>query len=58
MVGKWQIMGLLGRYRDRHSANFRLGEFHDELLSHGTLPLSVVSWLMLDDPSVVEAALK
>jgi len=58
MVGKWQIMGLLGRYRDRHGANFRLGEFHDELLSHGTLPLSVVSWLMLDDPSALEAASK
>jgi uncharacterized protein (DUF885 family) len=58
MVGKWQIMNLLGRYRDRQGANFRLGQFHDELISHGSLPLSVVTWLMLDDPSAVEAAVR
>jgi len=58
MVGKWQIMTLLGRYRDRRGPNFRLGEFHDELVSHGSLPLSVVTWLMLDDPSAVDAAVR
>ena len=31
IVGKWQIMELLGRYRDRMGNNFRLGQFHDEL---------------------------
>ncbi|HTQ87732.1 MAG TPA: DUF885 domain-containing protein, partial [Candidatus Solibacter sp.] len=56
MVGKWQIMNLLGRYRDHRGAKFRLGEFHDELISHGSLPLSVVTWLMLDDASLVDAA--
>ena len=58
IVGKWQIMQLLGRYRDKMGANFRLGEFHDELISHGSLPLSVIEWIMLDDPSDVEKALK
>jgi uncharacterized protein (DUF885 family) len=58
MVGKWQIMGLLGRYRDQRGAAFRLGEFHDQLISYGSLPLSVVTWLMLDDPSVLDAAVK
>jgi len=58
MVGKWQIMNLLGRYRDRQGASFRLGEFHDQLISYGSLPLSVVTWLMLDDPSALEAAVK
>lgn len=58
MVGKWQIMRLLGRYRDREGANFRLGAFHDQLISYGSLPLSVVEWLMFDDPSSVEAALR
>jgi len=58
MVGKWQIMGLLGKYRDRRGAAFQLGDFHDELLSRGTLPLSVVTWLMLDDSSLIDAALK
>src|SRR5436309_2027050 len=33
MVGKFQIMRLLGRYRDREGARFRLGAFHDQLLS-------------------------
>ena len=27
MVGKWQIMRLLGKYRDKQGANFRLGSF-------------------------------
>jgi uncharacterized protein (DUF885 family) len=51
MVGKWQIMRLLGRYREREGTNFRLGAFHDQLLSYGSLPVSVIEWLMLDDDS-------
>jgi hypothetical protein len=34
ITGKWQIMRLLGRYRDQQGAKFRLGEFHDRLLSY------------------------
>ncbi len=49
MVGKWQIQRLLGAYRDHHPDDFRLGAFHDQLLSYGSLPLSVVQWLMLGD---------
>jgi len=58
MTGKWQIMRLLGKYRDKEGANFRLGQFHDELLKNGSLPLSIVEWLMLDDPSTLNEALK
>ena len=58
IVGKWQIMRLLGRYRDRQGANFRLGQFHDELIKHGSLPLSIVEWIMLDDSSALEQALR
>jgi uncharacterized protein (DUF885 family) len=58
ITGKWQIMRLLGRYRDKQGANFRLGAFHDELLSYGTLPLSVVEWLMFDDDASLREALK
>jgi len=58
MVGKWQIMRLLGRYRDRMGSEFRLGQFHDDLLKNGSLPLSVVEWLLLDDPSTLEQALE
>jgi hypothetical protein len=47
----YQIMHLLGRYRDSEGAGFRLGAFHDKLISYGTLPLSVVEWLMFDDES-------
>jgi uncharacterized protein (DUF885 family) len=58
MTGKWQIMRLLGKYRDKQGANFKLGQFHDELLKYGSLPLSIVEWLMLDDSSTLDQALK
>ncbi len=54
MVGKWQIMRLLGRYRDARGSAFRLGAFHDELISHGSLPVSVLEWLMLNDSTSVQ----
>jgi uncharacterized protein (DUF885 family) len=58
ITGKWQIMRLLGRYRDAQGANFRLGAFHDQLLSYGSLPLSVIEWLMFDDETSIHAALQ
>ena len=58
ITGKWQIMRLLGHYRDRQGADFRLGAFHDQLISYGSLPLSVIEWLMFDDDTSVRAALK
>ena len=58
ITGKWQIMRLLGRYRDNEGERFRLGTFHDKLISYGTLPLSVVEWLMFDDESSVRQALQ
>lgn len=58
MVGKWQIMRLLGKYRDKHGANFRLGQFHDDLLRNGSLPLSIEEWILLDDRSSLDQALR
>jgi len=58
ITGKWQIMRLLGKYRDTQGANFRLGQFHDDLLKNGSLPLSIVEWIMLDDSSALDQALK
>jgi uncharacterized protein (DUF885 family) len=58
MTGKWQIMRLLGKYRDKQGANFRLGQFHDDLIKNGSLPLSIVEWILLDDSSSVDQALK
>jgi uncharacterized protein (DUF885 family) len=56
MVGKWQILRLLGKYRDRQGDAFRVGAFHDALLANGSLPLSVVEWLLLDDRSSLDVA--
>lgn len=58
MTGKWQIMRLLGKYRDKQGANYRLGQFHDDLLANGSSPLSIVEWLMLDDSTSLDQALK
>lgn len=58
MTGKWQIMRLLGKYRDRKGKDFRLGEFHDELIKNGSLPLSVMEWIVLDDRSSIDQAIK
>src|SRR5712691_5693468 len=58
MVGKWQIMRLLGKYRDKQGPNFRLGQFHDDLIKNGSLPLSIVEWILLDNSSSLDQALK
>ncbi|CAN5672378.1 DUF885 domain-containing protein [soil metagenome] len=58
MVGKWQIMRLLGKYGDKQGPNFRLGQFHDDLLKNGSLPLSIVEWILLDDRSSLDQALR
>jgi uncharacterized protein (DUF885 family) len=54
IVGKWQIMNLLGRYRDRMGDQYRLGQFHDDLIANGSLPISVIEWIMLDDPAAIK----
>ncbi|HEV3243879.1 MAG TPA: DUF885 domain-containing protein [Chthoniobacterales bacterium] len=53
IIGKWQIMNLLGRYKDQQGDNFRLGQFHDDLIKSGSLPLSVIEWILLDDDSSI-----
>jgi uncharacterized protein (DUF885 family) len=58
MVGKWQIMRLLGKYRDKQGANFRLGQYHDDLIKNGSLPLSIIEWILLDDRSALDEAVK
>src|SRR5947209_11461008 len=58
IIGKWQIMNLLGRYKDKQGENFRLGQFHDDLIKNGSLPVSVVEWLVLDYPSAIQQVLK
>jgi uncharacterized protein (DUF885 family) len=58
IIGKWQIMNLLGRYKDRQGENFRLGQFHDDLIKNGSLPVSVIEWILLDDPAALQQATK
>ena len=58
ITGKWQIMRLLGKYRDAKGKDFRLGQFHDDLIKNGSLPLSVIEWIMLNDRSSLDQALK
>lgn len=57
-VGKWQILRLLGRYRDAKGASFTLRDFHDTLLAQGSIPLSLAEWSMLGDDASYRAALK
>lgn len=54
IIGKWQIMNLLGRYKDQQGEKFRLGQFHDDLIKNGSLPLSIVEWILLDDPTSIQ----
>ncbi|MBV8807278.1 MAG: DUF885 domain-containing protein [Acidobacteriaceae bacterium] len=57
ITGKFEIMRLLGRYRDRMGDQFSLKQFHDDLLRNGSLPLSIESWILLDDRSDLDRAL-
>src|SRR5438874_2552159 len=58
ITGKWQIMRLLGKYGEKSGKDFRLGQFHDDLIKNGSLPLSIVEWILLDDSSSLDQALK
>lgn len=58
ITGKWQIMRLLGKYRDQKGKDFRLGQFHDDLIKNGSLPLSIVEWIVLNDRSSLDQVLK
>ena len=51
-------MNLLGRYKERQGDNFGLGQFHDDLIKNGSLPVSVIEWILLDDPTSIEKALR
>jgi uncharacterized protein (DUF885 family) len=54
IIGKWQIMNLLGRYKDRQGDSFRLGQFHDDLIKSGSLPVSIIEWILLDDATAIQ----
>ena len=47
LIGKREILGLRDDYRQQKGERFKLKEFHDKLLSFGTVPLSLVREAML-----------
>lgn len=48
LIGKLQIQDLLAEYRERSGGDFDLKEFHDKLLSHGSIPIKLARMLMLE----------
>lgn len=48
LVGELQILQLLDDYRTEKGEAFELRQFHDDLLSHGSIPVSLVRRLMLE----------
>jgi uncharacterized protein (DUF885 family) len=48
-LGKLQILKLRKDYQAQEGANFSLKKFHDELLSHGMLPIRLLREVMLKD---------
>lgn len=58
ITGRFAIMRLLGQYHDRQGASFNLKQFHDDLLRNGSLPLSVQAWILLNDRSDLDRALR
>ena len=55
MVGKLEVIRLLADAKKQLRDEFSLRWFHDYLWSNGNVPLSLLRWEMLDDPSDIEA---
>jgi len=56
MVREVADHAIVGRYRDREGAAFRLGRFHDQLISYGSLPLSIIECAHVRRPDRANAA--
>lgn len=53
-LGKMEIMRLREDYRRRQGDAFRLGEFHDRLLSYGMPPIKILRLALLGSASATE----
>src|SRR3989440_4684145 len=58
ITGKWQNMRPLGQYKRQQGAKIRPPPFHDDLIKNGSLAVSVIEWILLDDPGAVQQATK
>jgi len=47
LIGKLQLQDLLEEYKRAKGSDFKLRDFHDELLSHGSIPTRLIRKLML-----------
>ena len=55
-LGKMEIMRLREDYRRQMGAQFRLGEFHDRLLSYGMPPVKILRLALLGDGAAAATA--
>lgn len=46
LIGKVEILNLLQKYRKKKGKSFKLKEFHDRILSHGTIPVASIETLL------------
>jgi uncharacterized protein (DUF885 family) len=49
LVGKLQILELRDEYKRLKGDDFELKEFHDALISHGSIPVDLIRRLMLTE---------
>jgi uncharacterized protein (DUF885 family) len=57
LIGKTEVETLLGAVQDRDGSAFTLRNFHDQLLSYGTVPYSTIRYEWLGDSSWLRPAL-
>ncbi len=57
LVGKTQVETLIGLVHDREGTAFALRNFHNRLLSYGTVPYSTIRYEWLGDDSWLQPAL-
>jgi len=58
LAGKVQLLRLLADRKIELRDRFELKDFHDEYLSHGQIPISLLRWEMLDDDSEARGLFK
>ncbi len=46
VVGKQQVLSVLADYKAKRGAAFNLRQFHNEFISHGSLPINMIRQLM------------
>jgi uncharacterized protein (DUF885 family) len=54
LLGTDMIHDLRAELQRRQGSSFVLGRFHDEFLSHGSIPVALTARLMRGDPIVAE----